>query len=280
VSIELPEGYILAEQMSKELVGKEVSGSTLKDCVKFQNLGFINMYSSDFNRLCGGKIQSVVSRGNVICVKFDNGMNLILAPEYGGKILYHATESDAPSKFHLKVCFKDGTVLTVTLTGMGVIQALADEELEHSYVYRRDFSLTASPMVDKEFTFERFSKELSDRNVNVKAALVGKDAIVVGLGNSAFQDILYRAGIHPKRKAADLNENEKHALYDAIKSLIQQRIKLGGKNQFIDLYGKQGCYTPAIGPNMKDKVCTACGTQVEKLSFGGGQTYLCPKCQR
>ncbi len=280
MSVELPEAYVLSKQMSSELTGKEVSGCTLKDCVKFQNLGFINMYSSDFNKLCGGKIQSVVSRGNVIRVKYDNGMNLILAPEYGGKILYHAKESDAPSKFHLKVCFKDGTALTVTLTGMGVIQALADEELERSYVYRRDFSPTTSPMDDKEFTFERFSKELADRNVNVKVALVGKAAIVVGLGNSAFQDILYCAGIHPKRKAADLNENEKHALYDAIKSLIQQRIKLGGKNQFIDLYGKQGCYTPAMGPNMKDKTCTACGTQVEKLSFAGGQTYLCPKCQR
>jgi formamidopyrimidine-DNA glycosylase len=279
LSIELPEAHILSKQMSQDLVGKEVTDCTLKDYVKFQNLGFINKQSSDFNKLCGGKIQSVVSRGNVIRVKFNNGMNLLLAPEYGGKILYHTKESDAPSKFHLKVRFGDGTVLTVTLTGMGVIHVLADEELENSYVYRRDFSSTTSPMDDKEFTFERFSKELADKKVNVKSVLVGKEAIVVGLGNSAFQDILYRAGIHPKRKAADLAENEKHALYDAIKSFIQQRIKLGGKNQFIDLYGKQGCYIPVMGPNMKDKACPVCGTQVEKLSLSGGQVYICPKCQ-
>ncbi len=279
MSIELPEAHILSKQMSQELVGKEVTDFTLKDYVKFQNLGFINKQSSDFNKLRGGIIQSVVSEGNVIRVKFDNGMNLILAPEYGGKILYHTKESDVPSKFHLKVFFKVGTVLTVTLTGMGVIHVLADEELENSYVYRRDFSSTTSPMDDKEFTFERFSKELADKKVNVKSVLVGKDAIVVGLGNSAFQDILYRAGIHPKRKAADLTENEKHALYDAIKSFIQQRIKLGGKNQFIDLYGKQGCYIPVMGPNMKDKACPVCGNHVEKLSLGGGQVYICPKCQ-
>jgi formamidopyrimidine-DNA glycosylase len=35
-----------------------------------------------------------------------------------------------------------------------------------------------------------------------------------------------------------------------------------------------------MGPNMKGKVCPACGTPVEKISHGGGHVYLCPKCQR
>ncbi|MCW4003096.1 MAG: hypothetical protein NWE95_04195 [Candidatus Bathyarchaeota archaeon] len=96
-----------------------------------------------------------------------------------------------------------------------MIKALTDEELKDSYVYKRDFSATASPL-DAEFTFERFTKDLAGRNVNIKTVLVGKDAIVVGLGNSAFQDIIYRAKIHPKRKASDLNEKEKRALYDAV----------------------------------------------------------------
>jgi len=236
------------------------------------------MYSSDFDRLRGGKIQTVISRGNVIRVKLDNGMNLLLAPEYGGKILYHTKGTVPPSKFHLKVSFNDDTTLTVTLTGMGVIQALNEEELKGSYVYRRDFSATASPL-DEEFTFDGFSKELSGIKANVKSALVGKDAIVVGLGNSAFQDILYRAGVHPKRKASDLKESERKALYDAIKLLIAQRIKLGGKYQFIDLYGKQGGYIPAMGSNMNGKNCPSCGSKVEKLSLGGGQVFCCPRCQ-
>lgn len=279
MSIELPEAYILARQMSRELIGKEIASSNLQECDKFQKLGFVNKDASDFKRLCGGKVESVASRGNVIRVKLDNSMDLILAPEYGGKILYHKKESTVPPKFHLKLRFKDNTILTVTLTGMGVIQALKDEALECSYVYRRDFSETASPIDDSEFTFERFSKELADKNVNIKLALVGKDAVIVGLGNSAFQDILYHAGINPKRKASELNQAKMHALYNAIKFVIKERIKLGGKDQFTDLYGKQGSYIPSMGPNMKGKACTACGTLVEKLSLGGGQVYCCFKCQ-
>ncbi len=280
MSIELPEAIILSKQMGQELQGKEIDGYILQNCDKMQKIGFINKNASDFNKLLGGKIESSVSRGNVIRLKLDKGMNLLLAPEYGGKILYHTKEPASAPKFHLKLVFKDGSALTVTLTGMGVIHALRDQELEDSYVYRRDFSDTASPADEEEFTFERFSKELAGKKVNIKAVLVGKDAVVVGLSNSVFQDILYRAKIHPKRKASELTEIQRRALYDAIKLLIQERIELGGKNQFTDIYGKQGRYAPAMGPNMKDKNCPTCGAKIEALSLGGGQTFYCPSCQK
>ena len=109
--------------------------------------------------------------------------------------------------------------------------------------------------------------------------LVGKDAVVVGLSNSAFQDILYRAKLHPKRKASELNADEQRTLFNAVRNVLQERIRLGGKDQLLDLYGKQGGYTPAMGPNMKLRNCPTCGSLIEKLSIGGGQVFLCPKCQ-
>jgi len=101
----------------------------------------------------------------------------------------------------------------------------------------------------------------------------------VGLSNSAFQDTLYRARLHPKRRATELNIAEKRGLFDAIKNVFQERIRLGGKDQFLDLYGKQGNYTPAMGPNMKQQNCLVCGALIEKLSVGGGHVFFCPKCQ-
>ena len=113
----------------------------------------------------------------------------------------------------------------------------------------------------------------------LKSVLVGKDAIVVGLSNSAFQDIIFRAKLHPKRKASELNQSERQILFDAIRFVLQERIRLKGKDQFYDLFGNQGSYAPAMGPNMKQRRCTECGTSIEKLSVGGGHIYLCPKCQ-
>jgi formamidopyrimidine-DNA glycosylase len=280
MSIELPEAKILAEQMNRELRGKRVKSYRLQDCMRLQRLGFVNKDTRPFDKLVGGKIEAVTSRGNVIRVKIDSGVNVILAPEYGGRILYHTNEEAVPDKLHLRIDFDDSTVLTVRLTGMGVIQAFNDDEINKSYVYRRDFSETLSPIDDKEFTFKRFAELATNENLALKSALVGKDAMVVGLSNSAFQDIIYRAKLHPKRKTSELNENEKRALYDTIRNTLQKRILRGGKSEFLDLYGKQGRYTPAMGPNMKGQACPRCGTLVEKLSIGGGVTYFCPKCQR
>jgi formamidopyrimidine-DNA glycosylase len=278
LSVELPEAHIIATQMNRELVGKKVAAAQLQNLGNYQTLGFINVYLSDFQRLCGGAVEFVVSRGNTIRVKLDNGLNLIVTPEYGGFILFQREGTAVPAKWHLKVEFSDSSTLSVTLTGMGIIKALTDEELKESYIYQRDFSGTASPL-EAEFTFEHFAADLAAKTVNLKAALVGKNAVVVGLSNSAFQDILYRAKLYPKRKASELTTTQKRALFDAIKWVIAERIRLGGKTQCKDFYGKPGGYIPAMGPNMKGQHCPACGSEVTKLSFGGGQVYLCPKCQ-
>ncbi len=279
MSIELPEAKILAEQMNKELLGKRIKSYHLQDYERLQRIGMLDKDVKSFDQLVNGKIEFVLSRGNVIRVKLNNGMNLIIAPEYGGKVFYHTSEKTVPSKFHLKVDFSDDTVLTVRLTSMGLIHALKDNDLERSYVFRRDFNSEIPSPIDEELTFERFSKLLADNNRMLKSVLVGKDAVVVGLSNSAFQDILYRARLHPKRKASDLNKDERRILYDAIKFVLKERIRLNGKDQFHDLYGNQGGYSPAMGPNMKQQACPVCGTSIEKLSVGGGHVYFCPKCQ-
>ena len=163
---------------------------------------------------------------------------------------------------------------------MGVIQVRKDDELDSSYVYKRDFDFTKLSATEEEFTFEEFSKRMADKNKMLKAVLVGKDAILVGISNSTFQDILYRARIHPKRRASELSKEEMRSLYDAIQFVFKERIRLNGKDNFRDLHGKQGSYAPAMGPNMKKQTCPECGTPIEQLSLGGGQVYLCPNCQK
>lgn len=280
MSIELPEAKILAKQMSKELLGKHIKSYHLQDYERLQRIGMLNKDVRAFNQLVNGKVESIISRGNGIRVKLNNGKNLILAPEYGGKVLYHKNEKEAPTKFHLKVGFSDNTALTVRLTSMGLIHAIEDDDLERSYIFRRDFNPEVLSPVEQEFTFERFSKLLSENNRMLKSVLVGKDAVVVGLSNSTFQDVIYRAKLHPKRKASELNKDEGQALYDAITFVLLERIRLRGKDQFLDLYGNKGGYTPAMGPNMKQLACATCETPIEKLRLGGGHTYFCPKCQK
>ncbi len=278
MSIELPEALILAKQMYKVLIGKKIASYHLQNYERMQKVGFLNKNIIDFDRLLNGSITDVIARGNTIRIELDNGMNLLVAPEYGGEIFYHKDERKGSSKYHLKISFMDGGSLTIRIKSMGCILVHTKDELADSYMYKRDFLSGISPVED-EFTLERFSQELSTINRNLKGILVGKDAILVGISNSAFQDIIYRAKLFPKRKGSSLNVNERKALFEAISALIQERLQLNGKSNFIDIYGEEGKYPPRMGPNRKGSSCSECGTGIEKMSFGGGQIYFCPTCQ-
>ena len=89
MSIELPEAKILAEQMHNELRGKRIRSYQLQDYERLQRIGMLDKDTKSFDQLINGEIESIISRGNAIRVKLNNGTNLILGPEYGGKIFYH-----------------------------------------------------------------------------------------------------------------------------------------------------------------------------------------------
>ena len=140
MSIELPEAFILAEQMNKEIIEKQIQSYDLHDYERLQKIGFLNKNIKEFDLLLDRKIKSITSRGNLIRLVLDNNSNLLIGPEYGGKVLYHKNDIKLPEKIHLKIIFTDNTMLTVRLTGMGVIKTVKDSDLEHSYLYKRDFS--------------------------------------------------------------------------------------------------------------------------------------------
>lgn len=90
----------------------------MEDYERLQKIGMLNRDVKDFDQLIGGEIEFVVSRGNIIHVKLDNKVNLILGPEYDGKIFIHHKEEMYLKKFHLKLDFCDDIILTVRLTSM------------------------------------------------------------------------------------------------------------------------------------------------------------------
>jgi formamidopyrimidine-DNA glycosylase len=227
--------------------------------------------------LVGGRIESIPQRGNTIRMKLGNGSNLVIALEYGGVALFHGNDAVPAEKFHLKLNFEDGSMLTVRLTSMGCLYAVRDGEIEGNYVYRRDFLGGPSP-TEETFTLELLSSLLSESNRMLKSVLIGKDAVVVGISNAAFQEIAHRAGIHPKRKASDLADGELQALFDAIRQTTSERIEKGGKAGFVDLYGRPGRHHPTVGPGVE--TCPRCGGPIDKLSIAGGPTYYCPACQK
>jgi formamidopyrimidine-DNA glycosylase len=280
VSVELPEAQILAEQMISMLLEKKIKAYDVQDYEKLQKIGFMNKDLKDYERLVGCAVKSIIQRGNTIRIQLNKKMNLVLCPDYRASILYHKSDETLPKKHHLKVEFTDGTYLTIRQTGMGLVYSATNQEVKGLYVIKRDFSDVPSPVGEHDFSFEQFSELLEAKNQNIKAAIVGKTAVVVGLSNAAFQEIIYNARIHPKRNTSTLSDDEKHNLYDSMKQILNERICSGGKDNWVNLFGESGRHTPVMGPNMKDKECPECGAAIDKIAHGGGQVFFCPHCQR
>lgn len=276
MSIEFPETYILAEQLKKELPGRSIASFKLKDVEKFLKDGVVGP-AKEFNQLLSRTIQDVIAKGMTIIIKLDNRLNLLLNGEYSGKILYHNQAELVPKKYHLYLTFTDDTYLTVWI-GFGYIRALSDDQLESVYIYRRDFGVP-SPL-DAAFSVDLFIKSLIGQERMLRPFLVGKNAIVGGLGNYSWQEIMHQAKIPPRVRASDLTEKELRRLYKSIQNVVRTRIRQGGKTKFIDLYGKPGKAEPRLGSFILEKPCPVCGTAIERISLGGGTTYYCPGCQR
>ena len=277
MSIELPEARIFAAQMQEALPGKMIKSYSTQDMERIFSMVSEEEHLFDFEGVVDRTIDAVTARGNTIRLMLSGGFNILHGPEYGGRIRLVQPGEKVP-KYHLKLEFTDGSVLSMRNTGMGVIYALRDQDLPFAYLYKRDYLSSMSP-IDPVLTFEKFKILIGEENRQLKPLLVGKEAFVSGISNATFQDVLFRAKIHPKTKANAIPEQKLKALFDAIQEVIRQRLLQGGKTKFTDLYGTPGQYVAAMGPNFKDRDCPNCGNPIKKLAHGGGHVYICPSCQ-
>jgi formamidopyrimidine-DNA glycosylase len=267
---ELPDILVLAQQMNTELKGKTIKHA------QFNEKGYYNLAKEDFEAaLIEKTVQSVTGRGKWVYVKLDHGMYLQFG-EHTGHVLYHTQKESIPDIFTLRIEFTDSTVLTIRNYGMSFIRVINEEEIG---TFKYPGTLGVSPL-GEEFTFEQFNCILQENSKKMIKALLLDQSKIAGIGNGYFQEIVFRAKIHPKRKAGDMSEEERKALYTAIQNVLKEALQSGGKDDTYDLYNNQGGYKKILGAHALGTPCPVCGTPIEKLSISGSTTYVCTSCQK
>lgn len=274
--IELPEASVIAQQMSQELQGKRIeSGNRGNVSHKF---AFYSRPPEEYASILGGRTMGeAVDHGSCILASVEPDYVLGLGGG-GERILFHQNESTLPKKHHLMLRFGDGTYLTVTVQGWGSALLLDRSQLAaHPYLGAPG----VSPLSDA-FTLEYFEglfEELEKGNSkSVKFFFISKPGIW-GVGNGYLQDILFRAGVHPRRRAVDVDAEERRALYGATRETLQQAVDLGGRDTEKDLYNRPGGYLRILDSKSVGQPCIECETSIEKIQYLGGACYFCPRCQ-
>lgn len=274
--IELPEMYVLSEQINQTLVGK-----TVKNVTANAHPHTFAWYTGNPNtyheKLSGKKITSsnpgtgYTCGGNVeiIC---DDMLMVISTP-----IKYHPSGEKLPVKHQLLIEFEDGSHMSCTVQMWGAMFCFPVNEdgLPDNYVCNR----YPDPLTDafNEAYFDTLWKN-TKQSLSVKAFLATEQRIP-GFGNGVLHDVLWNANIHPKRKLQTLNNNEKEMLYHSIKSILLAMKVQGGRDTERDLFGNKGGYKTVLSANTLKYSCPSCGNDIIREAYLGGNIYYCPVCQ-
>jgi formamidopyrimidine-DNA glycosylase len=274
--IELPEATTIARQINAELKGKRIAeGNQGNSPHKF---AFYSYPAEAYAALLRDKtLGETTANGVLILVTLEPGYTLILG-EGGERIIYHRSAATLPQKRQLLLHFTDDTYLTVSIQGWGATLLLPQADVaSHPYVYLSKPS-PLSEAFTREFFKGLFAELEPDDPRSIKFFLISKPG-VLGIGNGCLQDILWRAKIHPRRRAVGLSEAEQGALYTAMRQTLREMVDCGGRDGDFDLYGHPGGYQRLLHAKSVGQPCPDCGTPFEKASYQGGSVYYCPKCQ-
>jgi len=273
---ELPEVVTLVRQMCESLVGKRIRVGSLGNTP--HKFVWYNRTHEEFAELTRGKtVGEAMARGRWLLLPLEPGYVLVIG-ECGGKLLLHPAGAKIPKKYHLHLAFEDGTFLTGQTTMWGAFELYeAGQEQERQYI--KDMKPTP---LDPAFTFEYLSALIDEVRQEKKRSVKGlltQDQLIPGLGNSIAQDIMFRAGLHPRHDIGELDPEQRRTLYDAVVDTVNEVIEQGGRYDEVDLYGQPGGYERWMDRKAVGLPCRVCGTTVEKIQYLGGACYLCPQCQ-
>ncbi|MEC7432631.1 MAG: zinc finger domain-containing protein, partial [Pseudomonadota bacterium] len=107
--------------------------------------------------------------------------------------------------------------------------------------------------------------------------------VVVGVGNIYANEALFKAGIHPKRKAGRISLDRYHKLAEAIRETLSAAILMGGTTlrDFVNSDGKPGYFAQSLLVYGKAGApCTECNTPLKEIRMNNRSTVYCPRCQR
>jgi formamidopyrimidine-DNA glycosylase len=132
------------------------------------------------------------------------------------------------------------------------------------------------------FTPEKMAEIGRGSKAGIKGLLLDQKRIA-GIGNIYADEALFRARIHPLRRANSVSAKKYFALRDAIVTVLNAGIKARGASidDYRDASGAKGAFQDQFLVHRREgEPCPRCGTHIRKIRAAGRGTYLCPRCQR
>ncbi|MEL6683721.1 MAG: bifunctional DNA-formamidopyrimidine glycosylase/DNA-(apurinic or apyrimidinic site) lyase [Pseudomonadota bacterium] len=240
-------------------------------------------------RLTGKRVLALRRRSKYILVDLDIGETLLIHLGMSGRMLisghtvgaFHHPHP-APAKHdHVVFHMEGGARITFNDARRFGAMDLMDTAAQDEHWLIRD--LGPEPL-GNAFNESYLIERLKGRNTPIKSALLDQ-RIVSGLGNIYVCEVLFRAGIHPARKAGRISAARVASLVPLIRDVLSEAIAAGGSSlrdyrqsdgelgyfqHVFQVYDREGdpCVTPG------------CNRTINRIVQSGRSSFFCPQCQR
>jgi formamidopyrimidine-DNA glycosylase len=228
-------------------------------------------------RLTGRVVAAARRRGKWILLDLDDAACLVVHLGMTGQLTVTAAGQPRASHTHLVAPLDDGR-----------------DELRFRDIRRFGSArLFAAAAAVDEFLRDRLGPEPFDlRAEELAAALAGTDrclkavlldqTVVAGVGNIYADESLFRAGLHPARRARTVTPAEAARLRDAVAAVLTRAVEYRGSTirDYVGGSGLRGGFQDEFAVyGRTGEPCPACGGPIECLRLAGRSSHFCPVCQ-
>jgi formamidopyrimidine-DNA glycosylase len=222
-------------------------------------------------RLKGRRLVETRRHGKVLFAGFEGADTLAMHFGTNGSLQHVPQDGAEPPSTRLLFAFDDGNAIAY-LNPRRIGHVVVTESAAH-YVEEQGLGPDA---LDLSFDEAAFDDALGDRGQAIKALLMDQ-ARVAGIGNIYADEILFQARLHPGTTANRLDAGMRHALFGAVKQVLQTAADCGAGAETLTDRLPKGFLLPERHAGGH---CPRCGTALAIDKRGGRTSYHCPKCQK
>jgi formamidopyrimidine-DNA glycosylase len=220
--------------------------------------------------LPGQVIREIGRRGKFLILKLSTDQSLLFHLRMSGDLILRRGQEPPALHDRMILTFEDNLRLAFNDTRkFGRAWLVSDPKpiLERLGPEPLDPSFTAEGLHNRLLTFQRQLKPL-----------LMDQAFLAGLGNIYTDEALHTAGIHPLRTSSTLTHSEAARLWQSIRHVLQEGIRLSGAS--IDWVYRGGEFQNHFRVYQRaGEDCPVCGAAIQKIIVGQRGTHYCPNCQ-
>jgi formamidopyrimidine-DNA glycosylase len=274
---ELPEVETIVRQLNTQIVDRTIKKIEILRPDQWK----LNKPDAVQQTLIKQRITQVTRRAKFILIDFQSGCQLVIHLRMTGKLIWSPGKSEITKFSRTIFYFTDGSSLE--FNDMRALGSLIFLKCGEEYPSLK--KLGVEPLSD-DWQLEDLKSACQKSSLTMKDFLLDQNKIA-GIGNIYANEILFRCGIHPRRQANSLSDDEIVKLFIAIPKILELAVQkmgttLGNRvSDYRSVYNVEGEFQNILTVYGREgEPCLKCGSPIVRIKQKDRSSFVCENCQK